>query len=114
MILPGPGWLLIEVIEVEAKTKSGVYLSQSAKEQEEPQYGKVKEIGKPDIKEGGVVVDAPSFIISDKEGNPQKLHKLERGDTILFKKLTQHDLGFEDLAMLRFESVIGLKLEEEK
>ena len=108
-IYPGKGWILVEIVEAESK----IELPDSSKG--ESMYGKVLEIGKAKVGEGGVVVEAPSFIIeSNEEGLGGKDYKIRKGDIILFKKMTEHGIQQYDTntetAFVAFDSVLGIKI----
>ncbi len=109
-IYPGRGWILIELVEAESK----VALPDSAKG--ESMYGKILEIGKPGIGEGGVIVEAPSFIVGSNEDNMGgKDYKIRKGDVILFKKMTEHGItnygSTREVAFVNFDSVLGVKID---
>lgn len=118
MILPNRGYLLIKVIKRGKRTKEGVYLPDSVAN-EEPMYGEVLAIGRPWLREGGVVEEAPQFDILDKDGNPEKRYKLHIGDTIIFKRMMQQELADqfaseeeEKIAFLSFDNVLGIELKK--
>src|SRR3989344_9057706 len=65
---PAPGYIVIEPLEAEEKTTSGIYLPDSASEK--PQQGKVLYVGRDEITESGVKREAPAKV----------------GDIVIYKK----------------------------
>ncbi|MFH1971469.1 MAG: co-chaperone GroES [Patescibacteria group bacterium] len=59
-LLPTPGFVLLEPVEAETKTESGIYLPDSANEK--PQKAKVLAIGGDEITESGLKKKAPCKI----------------------------------------------------
>lgn len=115
IMYPARGWILIKVNQEEKKTKEGIYLTDTL--ENEPMYGEVLEIGRPLIKEGGVVLEAPDFDFLDKDHKPISRRKLQIGDTLIFKQHTQHELPSyvgDKIAFVNFESVLGVKFPEEQ
>lgn len=106
MIYPAPGYVLIEIVDPEEQTKEGLYLG--AAKDGKLLYGKIIEIGKPKILEGGMVSDAPSFIVKDTN------HKLNKESIVIFKQYTQHEVSeyVEDkrYALLSFEAILAVKI----
>ena len=104
-ILPNRGWLLIEIIKPERKTKAGLILTESI--HEEPMNGKVLAIGNQTVLAGAVVAYPPQFLE----------RKVEVGDTIIFKARTHHEiretLGDEQRAFVEFINVLGIEVKEE-
>ena len=114
-IHPSRGWVLIKVNQEEKKTKEGIYLTDTL--ENEPMYGQVLEIGRPLIKEGGTVLEAPEFDLLDKNYKPASRRKLEIGDTLIFKAHTNHDLPSytgDKISFVNFESVLGVMFPEEQ
>ena len=105
---------MVELLN-EQKTTAGVELPDNLKD--EPMYGKVIEIGKPRIIEGGVVLEVPSFVIgSNEEGKGGQLHNLKKGDVVIFKHHTQHEINDysvdNKMAFVSFDSVLALDIKE--
>ena len=67
-LTPAAGYLLIEPLEAESKTASGIYLPDTVSEK--PQKGKVLAVGADEITDSGA-----------KKSSPAKL-----GDTVIYKK----------------------------
>ena len=114
MIYPHRGYLLVEIVK--RGLKGGLEMPDSMKE--EPTFGKVLDVGAPDLLEGGVVCEPPAFRVgTDADGNGGKQHKIHRGDLILFKRHTQQDVpGYEEpkQAFVHFTNVLGIEIKEEK
>ena len=111
---PSRGWILIKVNQEEKQTKEGIYLTDTL--ENEPMNGEVLEIGRPLIKEGGTVLEAPDFDLLDENHKPKTRRKLQIGDTLIFKQHTQHELPSyvgDKIAFVNFESVLGVKFPEE-
>ncbi len=107
-ILPAPGFILIELLEKDEKTKQGVYLPQDMQAGEEPMRARVVAVGNSRYTEQGIYLLSPNF-------NPDK-DMLKTDDVIYFKKHTQQELpGYDDkkLALIPFETCIALVTEEE-
>lgn len=108
-VYPAPGFLLIEILEDDNKTKEGIYLPQDL--QSEPMKGKVVRIGYARTTEYGKSLGAPEFSI-DEQG-----FDLVEGDIIYFKTHTQYEISSYDdmkLAFIPFETVCGLIVEDKK
>ena len=109
---PSRGWILIKVLDGEKKT-GGVYLPEDMEDQ--PMYGEVIEVGKPLIKEGGVVLEIDGEIPQPEGGT--KKRKLQPKDVIIYKQHTQHEIPSyvgDTVAFVNFESVLGVKFPEEQ
>lgn len=93
-IKPLPGFIVIEEVEAETKTASGLELPDTA--QEKPQFGKV--IAKGDALPGD------SF-----KGNTRDL-PVKAGDTIAFKKYTGHPMKVEgkEYQVVHFDDAIAV------
>lgn len=114
-IYPAKGFVLVELLDADSETESGVYIPEEAKV-EKPMKAKVLEIGLPRLGEGGVVLEAPDFSIGTNEDNMGGIfHKLKKGDTIFYDKHTQKELPIPGsktkLAFLAFERILGLKFD---
>lgn len=103
-ILPNRGWLLIEIIKPERKTKAGLILTESI--HEEPMNCRILAIGLQTVKAGGIIAYPPQF----------DNRKIEVGDIVIFKARSQHEiretLGDDQIAFIEFDSVLGLVLPE--
>ena len=84
--------VLIEVLEAEEKTKSGIVLPDTA--QEKPQQGKVVAVGKGKISEDGKIVPL----------------EVKTGDKVLFGKYAGTELKMDEknLLMLKEEDILGI------
>lgn len=91
-ITPLSGFALIEPIEAETKTASGIYLPDTA--QEKPQYGKVTAVGKAKKLEDGSTLEAEFKI----------------GDKVLYKKWGGEDIKVDnkDCKLVKFEDVMAI------
>ena len=109
MITPSAGYLLIRVLKAGNTTSGGLYLPEDQKE--EPMTATVLEIGKSIVKDGTILYP-PEFDVLDQ--GVLKRRKLKVGDTIYYKRRTQHELNEqleveERIAFLPFDSVLGLE-----
>ncbi len=89
---PTAGYLLIEPLEKEAKTASGIYLPDNAGEK--PQKGKILATG------GSIYADAKEIKA------PAKV-----GDTVLYKKWGGNEVKIEgkDYLFVKFEDVLAIE-----
>lgn len=89
---PTPGYLLIEPLEKEVKTASGIYLPDNAGEK--PQKGKV-------LVSGGVVLQDGQKISS-----PAKA-----GDVVIYKKWGGNEVKIEgkEYLFVKFEDVLAIE-----
>jgi len=90
---PTAGYILIEPLEKEVKTSSGIYLPDSASEK--PQKGKVLAVGSSEITEKGI-----------KKASPVKV-----GDTVIYKKWGGNDVKIDNKEYLfvKFEDVLAIE-----
>ena len=63
--------------------------------------------------------EQPTFVVgANEEGLGGRVYKLKVGDTIIFKRLTQHELydnsGTEKIAFVNFDSVLGVEIPDEE
>jgi chaperonin GroES len=88
---PTPGYLVIEPLEAETKTASGIYLPESAGEK--PQKGMVVAVG-DDVVEKGTKKKAPAKI----------------GDTVIFKKWGGSEVKAAGVEYLfsKFEDILAV------
>lgn len=90
---PTAGYLLIEPLDKETKTASGIYLPDSAGEK--PQKGKILAVGAPEITEKGI-----------KRASPVKV-----GDTVIYKKWGGNEVkvGGIEYLFVKFEDVLAIE-----
>lgn len=91
---PTSGYLLIEPLEKEVKTSSGIYLPETGGEK--PQMGKVIAVGssvKCDCKTGSCEMESPAKI----------------GDTVLYKKWGGNEVKIEgnEYIFVKFEDILA-------
>ncbi len=91
---PTAGYLLIEPLEKEVKTASGIYLPDSAGEK--PQKGKVLAAGPAEITEKGV-----------KKASPCKV-----GDVVIYKKWGGNEVKIDNKEYLfvKFEDILAIEV----
>jgi chaperonin GroES len=89
---PTPGYLVIEPLEAETKTASGIYLPESAGEK--PQKGMVVAVGDDDVTEKGTKKKAPAKV----------------GDTVIFKKWGGSEVKVAGVEYLfsKFEDILAV------
>ena len=90
---PTAGYLLIEPLEKEVKTASGIYLPDTAGEKQ--QKGKVLVVGSPEITEKGI-----------KKASPVKVNA-----TVIYKKWGGNDvkIGNVEYLFVKFEDVLAVE-----
>jgi len=90
---PAAGYLLIEPVEKETKTASGIYLPDSA--EEKPQKGKVLAVGADEITDSGA-----------KKSPPAKV-----GDIIIYKKWGGNEvkIGGQEYLFAKFEDILAVE-----
>ena len=90
---PTAGYLLIEPVEKDTKTASGIYLPDSA--EEKPQKGKVLAVGADEITDSGA-----------KKSSPAKV-----GDIVIYKKWGGNEVKIEGQEYLfaKFEDVLAVE-----
>jgi chaperonin GroES len=90
---PSAGYLLIEPVEKETKTASGIYLPDSA--EEKPQKGKVLAVGADEITDSGA-----------KKTSPAKV-----GNVVIYKKWGGNEVKIENKEYLfaKFEDVLAVE-----
>ena len=86
-----PGYILIEPLEAETKTSSGIYLPESASEK--PQKGKVLAVGDTLVTEQGAEIKPPVKI----------------GDSVIYKKWGGNDvkIGGTEYLFAKFEDILA-------
>jgi chaperonin GroES len=89
-IKPNRGYVLVEPVEVESKTESGIYLPES---DEKPQQGKVLAVGDSTF-EDGQEVESP----------------VEKGDQVIYKKWGGNDfkMGDKEYQFLKFGDILAV------
>ena len=90
---PTAGYLLIEPVEKETKTASGIYLPDSA--EEKPQKGKVLAVGADEITDSGA-----------KKSSPAKV-----GDIVIYKKWGGNEVkvGGREYLFAKFEDILAIE-----
>lgn len=90
---PTAGYLLIEPLEKEVKTASGIYLPDNAGEK--PQKGKILAVGAPEITEKGT-----------KKTSPVKI-----GDVVIYKKWGGNEVKIEgkEYLFVKFEDILAIE-----
>lgn len=88
-----PGYILIEPLEAETKTTSGIYLPESASEK--PQKGKVLAVGGTLVTEQGAKIEPPA----------------RSGDTVIYKKWGGNEVKIESKEYLfaKFEDILAIE-----
>ena len=91
-IKPTPGYLIVEPLEAETKTTSGIYLPESAGEK--PQKGRVLAVGPDELTEKGT-----------KRTSPAKV-----GDVVVYKKWGGSDIKVDGIEYLfaKFEDILAI------
>src|SRR3990167_3744328 len=90
---PTAGYLLLEPMEAETKTSSGIYLPDSAGEK--PQKAKVLAVGADEVTEHGA-----------KKASPCKV-----GDTVIYKKWggSEVKIGGREYLFSKFEDILAVE-----
>lgn len=90
---PAPGYLLIEPLEKDIKTSSGIYLPDNASEK--PQKGTVIEIGSKIFQDGNEV-DSPA----------------KKNEVVLYKKWGGNEVRIEgkDYIFVKFEDILATEI----
>lgn len=90
---PTAGYLLIEPLEKEVKTASGIYLPETAGEK--PQKGKV------------IAVGIKTFVDCHEVESPAK-----KGETVLYKKWGGNEIKIEnkEYIIVKFEDILATEL----
>lgn len=89
---PAPGYVLVEPIEAQQKTASGIYLPES--HDEKPQEGKVLAVGSAWITEQGAKIEPPC----------------KKGQTVIYKKWGGNEVKIDDVEyqFLKFEDILAV------
>ena len=92
-LTPSAGYLLIEPVEAETKTLTGIYLPDTASEK--PQKGKVLAVGEPEITDSGVKRVAPCKV----------------GDIVIYKKWGGNEvkIGGKEYLFAKFEDILAVE-----
>jgi chaperonin GroES len=92
-LLPTAGYLLIEPLEAETKTSSGIYLPDNVGEK--PSKGKILTIGADEVTEHGAKREAPCKI----------------GDIVIYKKWGGNEVKIEGKEYLfaKFEDILAIE-----
>lgn len=90
---PTAGYLLIEPLEKEVKTASGIYLPDNSGEK--PQKGKILAVGAPEITEKGI-----------KKASPVKV-----GNIVIYKKWGGNEVkvGSIEYLFVKFEDILAVE-----
>ena len=93
-VKPTAGYLLIEPLEAETKTASGIYLPDTASEK--PQKGKVLAVGEDEITDSGA-----------KKKSPAKV-----GDVVIYKKWGGNEVKINGMEYLfsKFEDILAVEI----
>lgn len=88
-----PGYILIEPLEPETKTSSGIYLPESASEK--PQKGKVLSVGDTFITEHGATIKPPVKV----------------GNIVIYKKWGGNEVKMEgkEYLFVKFEDILAVE-----
>ena len=89
---PTPGYLVLEPMEAEEKTASGIYLPDSASEK--PQQAKVLAIGPDEVTDSGVKRSAPAKV----------------GDVVIYKKWGGNEVKLRGVEYLfaKFDDILAI------
>lgn len=89
---PTAGYLVIEPLEAEEKTSSGIYLPDNAGEK--PQQGKVLAVGPEEVTDSGAKRTAPAKV----------------GDVVIYKKWGGNEVKLEGREYLfsKFEDILAI------
>ncbi|QQS39043.1 co-chaperone GroES [Candidatus Woesebacteria bacterium] len=91
-ILPVAGHIIIQPLEAETKTSSGIYLPDNANEK--PQKGKVLAVGGEEITDSGTVRKSP----------------VQVGDVVIYKKWGGNEVKIEGTEYLfaKFDDILAI------
>ena len=89
---PAAGYVLVEPMEAQQKTKAGIYLPDS--HDEKPQEGKVRAVGAVWVTEQGAKIPAPC----------------RKGQTVIYKKWGGNEVKVDDkeYQFLKFEDILAV------
>lgn len=91
-IKPLAGYVVVEPVESQQQTDSGIYLPQT--NEEKPQMGKVVSISDSYVNESGAEIKCP----------------VKKGDVVLYKKWGGNEvkLGTKEVQVMKFEDLIAI------
>lgn len=89
---PAAGYVIVEPLEVQQKTKAGIYLPDS--HDEKPQEGKVLAVGSTWVTEQGAKIEAP----------------VKKGQTVIYKKWGGNEVKVDEVEyqFLKFEDILAV------
>lgn len=92
-LIPSAGYVIIEPLEAETKTSSGIYLPDTASEK--PQKGKVLAVGEDETTDSGT-----------KKKSPAKV-----GDWVIYKKWGGNEvkIGNKEYLFVKFEDILAVE-----
>ncbi len=92
-LIPTAGYVLIEPLDKEVKTSSGIYLPDNASEK--PQKGKVLAVGGAEITEKGIKRNSP----------------VKTGDKVIYKKWGGNEvkIGNIEYLFVKFEDILAIE-----
>lgn len=92
-LTPTAGYLLIEPLEAERKTASGIVLPET--HEEKPQKGKVLAVGGAEVTDSGTKKASPCTI----------------GDTVVYKQWGGNEIKYEgkDYLIVKFEDILAIE-----
>jgi len=92
-LIPAPGYLLIQPLEAETKTVSGIYLPDTASEK--PQKGKILAVGEDETTDTGTKKKSP----------------VKKGDIVIYKKWGGNEVKIEGIEYLfsKFEDILAIE-----
>lgn len=92
-LTPASGYLIIEPLEKESQTASGIYLPTGAGDK--PQKGKVLAVGADEVTDSGAVKKAPAKV----------------GDLVIYKKWGGNEVKLEGVEYLfsKFEDILAVE-----
>ena len=90
---PTAGYLLIEPLEAQLKTDSGIYLPDNVSEK--PQKGRVLAVGAPEVTDSGKTRQAP----------------VKKGDIVVYKKWggSEVKVNGKELLFAKFEDILAVE-----
>lgn len=93
---PTPGYLIVESLEAQTQTASGIYLPDNVGEK--PQKGKVLAVGGEEITDTGV----------------KKVSPVKKGDVVVYKKWGANEVKIEgkEYLFVKFEDVLAVEVKE--
>lgn len=91
---PTPGYLLVEPLESQSQTTSGIYLPETVSEK--PQKGKVLAVGDDELTDSG-----------NKRKSPAKI-----GDIVVYKKWggSEVKVGTKEYLFAKFEDILAIEV----